>query len=57
MDAFFAVWETPLHLAAEQNHVDVAELLIRCGADVNAAEDVSTDPTRFTNLHYYAEAP
>ena len=33
---------TPLHKAAENSNVDVAELLIRSGADVNAKDKVSS---------------
>ena len=33
---------TPLHVAAENNSFDVAELLIRYGANVNARDKVST---------------
>lgn len=32
---------TPLHWAAEWRHLDVAELLISAGADVNAKTTVS----------------
>lgn len=31
---------TPLHMAAESNCFEIAELLIRSGADVNAVERV-----------------
>ena len=31
---------TPLHVAAEKNSADVAELLVRSGADVNARNEV-----------------
>ena len=33
---------TPLHEAAARDSIDVAELLIRAGADVNIRIDVST---------------
>ena len=33
---------TPLHKAAERNSKDVAEILIRSGADVNARDKVNT---------------
>jgi ankyrin repeat protein len=41
--------KTPLHLAIEGNHLEVAEFLIRNGADVNAV-----DYTKSTPLHYAA---
>jgi hypothetical protein len=34
---------TPLHLAADKGHKDVAELLLGHKADVNSVDDVSAD--------------
>ena len=50
---------TPLHVALLKSSFDVAELLIRSGADVNAKDQVSPTPihlmyhsTMLTNLIY-----
>ena len=36
---------TPLHMAVERSSLDVAELLIRSGADVNSKDKVCSKPT------------
>ena len=45
-----------MHLAAERNYFDVAELLIRSGANVDSEDNVSTVfiPTYLTTNHYAA---
>ena len=42
---------TPLHLAAANNSKDVAELLIRSGADINARDEVTS--TVIIQVSYY----
>ena len=39
--------KTPLHLAAQQGHFEISQMLVRCGATVNATDMVSW------SLHYY----
>ena len=36
--------ETPLHIAAREGHIDIAELLINKGADVNAKNNYGKTP-------------
>ena len=38
--------ETPLHLASQRGHTEVAALLVQGGADVNAREKVSDSRLR-----------
>ena len=41
---------TPLHWAAEWNSPDVAEILIRSGADIHVKDNVSFTPMRILEL-------
>ena len=43
----------PLHLAAERNSVNVAELLIRSGADVNASMGYVSSSSRLNPTFHY----
>ena len=46
---------TPLHASASQNNIEVAELLIRHGANVNSKDYVSTPPIPISDVspsHY-----
>ena len=36
--------ETPLHIAAREGHIDIAELLINKGADINAKNNYGKTP-------------
>ena len=43
--------KTPLHRAAEKNHVEIAELLISAGANINAEDSWSMTPLQWaTNM-------
>ncbi|XP_070546117.1 death-associated protein kinase 1-like [Ptychodera flava] len=44
---------TALHLASEQGHVDVAQMLIKCGADVNAKDKDGLTPVHHAAIHGY----
>ncbi len=37
---------TPLHMAARRDHVDIAEALLECGADIEARDSVGETPLR-----------
>ena len=48
---------TPLMLASQEGHVDVASTLIHHGADVNCQNEVSYILYTVHNLYKYFEAP
>ena len=48
----FGYWETPLILAAEKGHLDIVELLLECGANVNKAIYEDTPLTASIKRNY-----
>jgi ankyrin repeat protein len=46
---------TPLHAAAENNRVQIAMLLLQCGANVDALTDDGQSPIDFAILNGHAE--
>ena len=51
MDALDEYSMTPLHMALINKHIDVAELLILKGADVNAVTEYGTTPLDLANIN------
>ena len=37
----FQVDKTPLHLAAQQGHFEISQMLVKCGATINATDMVN----------------
>ena len=47
--------QTPLHVAAKRNHLDIAVLLIRYHSDVNAKDSMGKTPLYFSVLDCYKD--